>query len=430
MAKKTHEEFMVQFSEKGNKGITLLGEYKSCKDRIYYKCNICGHDDYILPSLLLRGAGCKKCAFSKRAREKSKTLDKFKAEMKVAHPNIDVIGDYVTARIKIKCKCKTCGNEWEAVPDSLLRGCGCPKCAIERGASAIRKTHEQFKKELQAVNKDIEIIGNYVNASTPIKCKCKIDCYEWSTSPGHLLIGTGCPKCNKAQRRTQEEFVRDVFSLYGDEYTVLSEFKNMKTDVLMRHNKCGSEYFANPNKVLQGRKCYVCFPIPQKTTARFAKELSAVNKNIRVIGEYYQYHSKIQVECKLCGRKWETSPATLMGGAQCPSCSASSGEREVLKILGELELSNVPEHRFPDCKSKRALPFDFYLPDINVAIEYDGQQHFEPSEYFGGEKAFKSLVERDKIKTDYCKNNGIKLIRIPYTVENIKDYLTQQLSIL
>lgn len=61
------------------------------------------------------------------------------------------------------------------------------------------------------------------------------------------------------------------------------------------------------------------------------------------------------------------------------------------------------------------LPFDFYLYDKNIIIEYDGLHHFEPVKGWGGEEKFKITQENDEIKNTYCKNNNITLIRIPYT---------------
>ena len=60
------------------------------------------------------------------------------------------------------------------------------------------------------------------------------------------------------------------------------------------------------------------------------------------------------------------------------------------------------------------MQYDFFIPSKNICIEYDGVQHFKPIEYFGGDKNFKSQLIKDKIKSDFCKNNGIKLVRIPY----------------
>lgn len=64
------------------------------------------------------------------------------------------------------------------------------------------------------------------------------------------------------------------------------------------------------------------------------------------------------------------------------------------------------------------IHFDFYLPEENICIEFDGEQHFRPIDYFGGENTFKLTQKRDKIKNKYCKNNNIKLLRIKYD-ENI-----------
>ena len=88
----------------------------------------------------------------------------------------------------------------------------------------------------------------------------------------------------------------------------------------------------------------------------------------------------------------------------------------------------IREYRFDNCKYKYRLPFDFYLTEYNICIEYDGKQYYEPVEYFGGEKAFKETKKRDATKNNYCQNNDIKLIRIPYwEFDNIENILEKEL---
>ena len=82
----------------------------------------------------------------------------------------------------------------------------------------------------------------------------------------------------------------------------------------------------------------------------------------------------------------------------------------------------MKDKRFKQCKNKRQLPFDFYLPDYNICIEFDGRQHYKSIEYFGGEKHLEYVQYNDKIKTEYCLNNNINLIRIKYD-ENINKKL-------
>lgn len=95
----------------------------------------------------------------------------------------------------------------------------------------------------------------------------------------------------------------------------------------------------------------------------------------------------------------------------------SKGEDKIKQILTNLNVNFIRQYTFDDCVSDKnaKLRFDFYLPDYNLCIEYDGEQHFRPTSYFGGEETFQRRMELDKVKNEYCRNNNIHLIRIPYT---------------
>lgn len=88
----------------------------------------------------------------------------------------------------------------------------------------------------------------------------------------------------------------------------------------------------------------------------------------------------------------------------------------------------MQQKAFDDCCDIKPLPFDFYLPEYNCCIEYDGEQHYRAVDYFGGEDGFKKTVAHDNIKNDYCKNNDIKLLRIPYYA-NVEEELNNFLFI-
>ncbi len=76
------------------------------------------------------------------------------------------------------------------------------------------------------------------------------------------------------------------------------------------------------------------------------------------------------------------------------------------------------------------MPFDFYfcLNQIHFLVEYDGIQHYEPIDYWGGDEALEKTQRRDAIKTKFAQDNGFILIRIPYTVKNIEAYLRFELE--
>jgi len=114
----------------------------------------------------------------------------------------------------------------------------------------------------------------------------------------------------------------------------------------------------------------------------------------------------------------------------CPLCNKiSKGEDEIYLYLSEREIDFIKEYRFDDCKYKRRLPFDYYLPQYNMVIEYNGKQHYEPVKIFGGKENYEKTVLRDKIKQDYCKDNNIKMIIIPYwEYKNIKTILDNEIG--
>lgn len=93
---------------------------------------------------------------------------------------------------------------------------------------------------------------------------------------------------------------------------------------------------------------------------------------------------------------------------------SSKGEQYIEKYLKRNNINFEPQKIFKGCVDKRSLMFDFYIPEKNMLIEFDGPQHYEAVEWFGGEPAFKQQQKRDAIKNEYAQNNNIKLIRITY----------------
>ncbi len=101
-------------------------------------------------------------------------------------------------------------------------------------------------------------------------------------------------------------------------------------------------------------------------------------------------------------------------GHGCSQCNSSSrGEYYIKNYLDNREITYKRNHIFEDCKNKKGLRFDFYIPDMNIIIEYDGEHHFIENKYFGvGNLEY--VRKNDNIKNKYCVDNKIKIIRIAY----------------
>lgn len=149
-------------------------------------------------------------------------------------------------------------------------------------------------------------------------------------------------------------------------------------------------------------------------------------------------NSSITWECKCdCGNPnivYVPSHQLVRGHTLSCGCKHESKWEMLIKdLLTSLNIEFIPQKRFKDCKNKKEtdmLPFDFYIEDKNLAIEYDGLHHYEPIKGWGGEEKFNIIQENDAIKNQYCFEHNITLLRIPYTYseKEVKDTIVNILS--
>ena len=353
-----------------------------------------------------------------------KTNEEFITQLYKLNPNIEILSTYINNYEKVLCRCKIDKYEWYASPNKLLMKRGCPRCAKKEPY-----TETSFIERLSVINPDVELLSHFIRGSHPIKCRCKIDGYEWESTPYRLIRGNGCVRCKNREQIDNDEFLKRLSNVTLD-IRPITEYKNTETVIRCVCKKCNHEWNARPSHLLRGVGCPKCAGIILKTTNEFVLEMQTLCPNINVIGEYRGNKRKILCKCNMCDYEWKSTPNSLLRGrAGCPSCRGSHGEKLIGFHLDQLNIEYICQHRFEDCRDYHSLPFDFYLPDFNILIEYDGEQHYRPVN-FGGktkEKAlqqFKTIQKHDLIKNEYCDRNQIALIRIPYTeTDNIKNIL-------
>jgi very-short-patch-repair endonuclease len=425
--RKTDEQFKKEVFDLVGEEYTILEEYKGSQTKIKIRHNKCDNIYEVRPNDFLNGSRCPYCAGLKK-----KTTEEFKKEVfNVVGDEYEVLGEYVNSRTKIKIRHNICGHEWKVIPNSFLQGSRCPNCSK-------KKPNEQFVREVfELVEDEYTVLGEYINAQTKIKLKHNICGNIYEVQPATFLFGNRCPVCSMKiagikKTKTTEEFKQEVFDLVGNEYSVLEPYIKGNIKIKMKHNKCGNEYYVRPNSFLGGNRCPKCKDLNRtKTDEQFKKEVfDLVGEEYSVLGEYEGANKKIKMRHNKCGYEWEVKPANFLQGSRCPYCKASKGEEKIAKYLTKFGIKFETQKTFKDLKDKILLRFDFYIPNKNLLIEYDGIQHFEPVD-FGGinneeivKENFKNQQIRDKMKNEYCKENGIKLLRIKYTdFKNIKKIL-------
>lgn len=384
------------------------------------------------PSRALQGFGCEMCRKDKFRKVRNKSHDEYVNSLAKINPNIEVIEKYSGARIPIKHYCKKHNLFWNVSPDSLLQGYGCLECGKEKVRDKNGKKHELYVDELKRINSDIIVVGTYINANTPILHKCLIDGYEWNARPANILSRKGCPKCANIIKRTHDKYIKEI-SLTNPNIEVLENYINSYTPILHKCKKHNIKWNVQPSSILQGYGCLECGKekvriARTKSHEQYVKELEEINPNIVAIEKYNGANIPILHKCLKDGNEWYAQPANTLFGTGCPLCNQSKGERKICLWLNKHHITYQTQKSFKDCKDIKPLPFDFYLPNHNIVIEYDGKQHYEPINYFGGNKRFEYIVRHDQIKNEYCKNNGISLLRIPY-FKNVEEELNNFLFI-
>ena len=431
MKKKTYDEYVQEVAIK-NPNVEVIGEYVNTNTKTKHRCLV--HDVYwdTTPARILQGIGCEMCRKDKFRKVRCKTHKQYIKEIEEINPNIEVVGEYIDAKTPIKHYCKKHNIFWDSHPDNILKGCGCVECGKEKIGDKNRKSHEQYVDELQRNNSNIAVVGVYINANTPILHRCLIDGYEWDVSPANILFGKGCPKCSNNIKRTHEEYVNEVKKI-NPHIEVLEEYVNSNTPILHKCKIHNVEWKVVPNSVIQGSGCLECGKEKlkrklTKTHQCYVEELKEENPNVIVLEEYKGAYVQILHKCLIDGNEWYTTPTSMLLGNGCPQCHESKGEKEIRKLLDKYNITYEPQYKFDDCRDTRTLPFDFYLPDYNSCIEYQGKQHYESIEYFGGQEQLEYIQKHDNIKSEYCKNNGISLLCIPY-FKNIEEELDNFLFI-
>ena len=201
---------------------------------------------------------------------------------------------------------------------------------------------------------------------------------------------------------------------------------NSKEKVIIGCPKHG-EFLMKPNDLLSGHGCPKCGGTHRHTNDEFIEKSKQIHPEYDYSKvNYVNSMEKVIIGCPKHG-EFLMIPNSLLSGYGCPRCSESKGERAIRTWLENQKINFSDQHRFYDLKS---YPYDFYLPEYNLVIEYNGIQHYEVKDFFHRKNGdFEGQLMRDHIKKDYAEKNGYDLLVIPYwEFKNIDKVLSEKLA--
>lgn len=407
------------------------------------------------PNDHVKGQGCYYCGVEKRSNKTRKSKEQFIIEANKTHNNFYDYSkiEYINTYTKICIICPIHGEFW-TTPSIHLGGSKCPKCfisskskidnikdkSISKVKDKVKKfSHKWFIEKVSILHnyKYNYFLTDYKGMFTKVTIICPIHGIFEQEAQYHAR-GSGCPKCknDKTSEReslTQKQWLERAKEIHGDKYDYfLLDYKDSRAKVKIVCPKHGVfEQLANSH--LQGYGCPKCKyeilpqnqPMTQDEYIRKANKVH-YNKYNYSKSKYSSWNEFITIICPNHG-EFEQRAGSHLQGFGCPNCATSKGENLIQNYLYLNNIKGLFQYKFENCKYKNSLPFDFYLPDYNLCIEYDGTQHYTSIEYFGGQENLELIQLKDSIKTQYCIDNKIELIRIPYwDIDNIESILDKR----
>ena len=277
-------------------------------------------------------------------------------------------------------------------------------------------TEEIVKQRL--FKKGYILIGDYKSSGEPIVVMDKDEFYYF-------------PICSNILRGLKPEIIgkSNPYSFMNMEHIISGLGKGIFTILNKKYINSFQRIFLIDNLGFKYETCWACINkkcIPRKfnLTNRYTiyniqlflklNSLSFVLLNKK----YKGYHEKLKFKCINCNKPFmKTLTAIIDAHEECPNCrELPKGELKIKRYLDSKNVEYISQKSFDDCKDKRKLKFDFYLPNYNICIEYNGIQHYkaQKSSLFYGEDFLKDRQKKDNIKKEYCISNNIGFIEISY----------------
>lgn len=306
----------------------------------------------------------------------------------------------------------------------------CPSCGKDIGYKTIQGYHCGVQRNSIC----LQCLG--IKQRKPVFC---IDCgvKVWYRS-------VRCQKCHKEDiekrfPRRKCSICKTPFKRDSENTTGVCRTCYTKIHSFIAHERvcgtCGKNFTISSSNQKNKRYCNsTC--AASKSLAEFILDAEKTHGKGRYDYSRVVYlggHIKVEIGCKEHGWFWQAAHNHAKGGRGCPKCAAKHSKKEtrIREWLERVGIQFEYQKKFPDCRYKRPLAFDFWIPEIKVLIEYDGEQHFncrgKIRKYQITPAQFEVIKARDKIKNEYAEKKGLKLIRIPYTVSNVEAKVEEEI---
>ena len=423
-----------------NNGLILHDEYINTK-----KCMFCTDNDGYKYSIRLADilSGRQPIAIHAKNPYVLDNIDIFLINNNLTMKRLSM--SYHGSKYGMLWKCE-CGREFEATWSDIQGGKRyCNFCAKSKRFDGLKDYTLAVKQECE--HRGYTLLTEYIHRSTSyfeyICKKHSAHGAQRSTYDVMINTGRGCKYCGIESRTEKHKLPENVlkelteskgFIYMGCDYDNQEDTSN-KVNIHVicpKHIEKGIQKMKYDNLKRNTGKCIYCMG-HGRTKDDLQNELDEQHGLVDIL-TYTQYSDPITARCKVCGYIWDTTGPSLINGHRCPRCVRSKFEIEISKILDKYGYNYEFQYAIAACRDINPLPFDFYLLDYNILIEADGEGHYKPIRRGSmtieeAEMQLEVVRKHDCMKTQYCIDNNIRLIRIPYWErKNAERFLLNELN--
>jgi very-short-patch-repair endonuclease len=295
------------------------------------------------------------------------------------------------------------------------------------------KTNDEYLKEIYIIhgrNKYDYSLVNYINNKTKIKIGCKIhNIFFEKRADAFLNKKSMCPKCHYdskklSQLKDNEYFIHQLIEKHGNFYDYSNVNYSGANNSVLIICPLHKEIRKTPKTLLQNPS--LCRKCDYRDTKKFIEESKKIHGNRYLYDKvnYFATNKKVIITCpKNNHGDFKQEPRLHLKNVGCPVCKISKGEKKVMEYLEKNKIIYLPQQKYVFLGE--TIIFDFFLPNKNVIIEFDGKQHFQTS-LMG---KYEDNNRKDIHKTSFCFKNNINLIRIHFRdIKNIDSFLYKTLK--
>ena len=332
--------------------------------------------------------------------------------------------EYINSSTHLTWKCEN-GHIWQAKFNDIQQGKWCRKCADKKNADRQRKYSIETFIRIAEEHGGKCLSTTYKNNNTPLSFVCA-DGHTFKLAGNYVLNGQWCRPCSIVTNKELDELAGERGGKCLSEHYI-----NAKNHLHWECDK-GHRWKATYLNIKNGTWCPKCASL--KYTIEDMKAIAAKNGGECLSHDYVNSSTKLLWKCS-SGHIFKMQPIRILAGSWCPHCNFHINEEKCRHIL--TQIFNTPFIKTQSIfkKLKNRLELDGYSAELNLAFEYQGQQHYQYMPFFhSSEKKFIEQQNRDQKKAEKCNELNIKLLIIPYWVatddKSIYEFIQNQLKIL